>query len=976
MIRLKRLYANNFKQLQEIELKFPEHGRILVQGKNEAGKSTLFEAVFFALFGSALATEGGTRSLDDLIRYDIEKARVELDLQFGDRLFQIRRSIVRGKTNTWELDIVHGEGNVEEIRGNSVVNKRLVAELGFDGEALLNTCFVEQKKLEKLEGLSKAKREESLAKLLNLDALVQIENDLKVTAEDKRELDRLKKRADLAAIQAELPVYETQLAKTEEKLKLIDLRNAVDATLTELNAVQKLDAAIQTLATQREQIAQRVEQMDALRQAMQDVKTALDAAERANEQANEVTRLKQEHADLQRAFSEISNFKNQLAELGTLVRRLTRLDQVRAAHERHRQRAQQIAGIEARLNELNATIVEKENALVHIEKQMRDFEIGEALGNWIAAQNEASATNPAEDTVKSKQAARHHLAQKFKIEVYGLAALLLLFLGAGVLVPSLGLAFFALGVLAVISLALRATASWHDLSRAAEELGQAEGEARTQALLIQARQARVREAEHRLQQLNVAIPATVDLAQAQRVILAREMNNQTLDDLRAMQTATREELLNTRAVLSEVQRQFALDENFDLPAERARNEQAAHKAETIWTRWQARITQAAEALPVALDLNAIQQMQFKLQAQIEQLQRRANESNRLTQDIIRRENQVQTLFTQAREAYERARAVKSNRPAWDASLTTDDYIAFGKELRAEYNSLGGDALLKQARDLEGELGRRHGERTTRARNLATLYARVQEMLGTPSPLSDEPQPDELTRVQGQLAQMDLGDDAALRAQQRELVGRVRSLSDRAAALESDLGLQGQILDRAETQREWEHKVRETMVRERGVEITAVARRRIVQKILPTTMDYMRRLLPRLTNDRYDDIQLDPETYKIQVWDKRANHGAFKEKNIFSGGTKDQFSLALRLAFALATLPVERGSAPSFIFLDEPLGSFDDERAEALINLLTEGEIARAFDQIFLISHVHVNERLFTHHILLEHGRVAESDLPA
>jgi DNA repair exonuclease SbcCD ATPase subunit len=443
-----------------------------------------------------------------------------------------------------------------------------------------------------------------------------------------------------------------------------------------------------------------------------------------------------------------------------------------------------------------------------------------------------------------------------------------------------------------------------------------------------------------------------------------------------MQTATREELLNTRAVLSEVQRQFALAENFDLPAERARNEQAARKAETIWTRWQTRIAQTAEALHVALDLNAIQQMQFKLQAQIEQLQRRANESNRLTQDISRRENQVQTLFTQAREAYEHARAVKSNRPAWDASLTTDDYIAFGKELRAEYNALGGDALLKQARDLEGELGRRHGERTTRARNLATLYARVQEMLGTPSPLSDEPQLEELTRVQGQLAQMDLGDDAALRAQQRELVGRVRSLSDRAAALESDLGLQGQVLDRAETQREWEHKVRETMVRERGVEITSVARRRIVQKILPTTMDYMRRLLPRLTNDRYDDIQLDPETYKIQVWDKRANHGAFKEKNIFSGGTKDQFSLALRLAFALATLPVERGSAPSFIFLDEPLGSFDDERAEALINLLTEGEIARAFDQIFLISHVHVNERLFTHHILLEHGRVAESDLPA
>ena len=159
MIHLRRLYAHNFKQLQEIELHFPERARILVQGKNEAGKSTLFEAVFFALFGSALVTETGSRSLDDLIRYGIEKAEVELDAAVGARLFKIKRKIVRGKSNTWELDVEQDGVVRDEIRGNAAVNKRLIDELGFDGDALLNTCFVEQKKLEKLEGLSKSKRE-------------------------------------------------------------------------------------------------------------------------------------------------------------------------------------------------------------------------------------------------------------------------------------------------------------------------------------------------------------------------------------------------------------------------------------------------------------------------------------------------------------------------------------------------------------------------------------------------------------------------------------------------------------------------------------------------------------------------------------------------------------------------------------------------------------------------------------------------
>jgi exonuclease SbcC len=976
MIRLKRLYAHNFKQLQDIELHFPDHARILVQGKNEAGKSTLFEAVFFALFGTALATETGARNLDDLIRYDVEKARVELDVQMGARLFKIVRSIVRGKQNVWELDIVRAADDAEEIRGNTVVNKRLVAELGFDGDALLNTCFVEQKKLEKLEGLSKAKREESLAKLLNLDALVQIESELKITAEDKRELDRLKKRADLAAIQADLPPLQAQLAETEKQLRLIDLRGAVSGTLAELRAVQQLDATIQTLARERENVAQRVERIEALKQAMLDVKAARDTIERHLDNAREIERLQQEQSEIQRAIGEIPNLKNQIARLDWLAHRLARLEQVSAARERYAQRAAQIASIEARLIELDASAAREEAALAQIETRLHEYAIGETLGEWIAAQREIGVIAPAEEEVRAQQRARDQLAQQFKLQIFGLVAVLLVFWIAGAIVSSAALIFFVLAVLVGIGLAMRATMLWREMSRAVEELGRVKEQAQARASASEAQQACVREIQERLTQLGATIPETIEVAQARRVIIAREMNNQSLDDLRAEQDATRARLLDARAVRGELRRQNALDETSDLSAERARCEHLAQKAEQLWTRWHSRAQTIAQSLQIELDAKVVQRARFQLQAQVDQLQKRANEMNRLTQEIARREQQTQTLLAQARDLYERARAVQADAPTWSPALELNGYNGFGKALRAEYDVLGGDALFKQARELEGALGRRYGERTTRQQNVEMLYARVQELIGANSPLSALPEVAELESLAARLSQLDLGDEATLRAQQRELVGRVRSLSDRQALLERELGLQGQALDRAECQREWEQKVRELMVRERGIEIAAVARRRIVQRILPATMDYMRRILPTLTRDRYHDAQLDPETYKIQVWDERvANGGAFKEKNIFSGGTKDQFSLALRLAFALATLPAERGAAPSFIFLDEPLGSFDDERADALIYLLTEGEIARAFDQIFLISHVHVNERLFTHRVVLENGRVAETDLP-
>jgi exonuclease SbcC len=201
------------------------------------------------------------------------------------------------------------------------------------------------------------------------------------------------------------------------------------------------------------------------------------------------------------------------------------------------------------------------------------------------------------------------------------------------------------------------------------------------------------------------------------------------------------------------------------------------------------------------------------------------------------------------------------------------------------------------------------------------------------------------------------------------------LRERKEKLESELGLRGELLDEEECRREVEGKRREINVRNRAVDILKMTKRRMMEMVLPNTMEYMRRLLPVLTMDRYYDAEL-TEDYHIKVWDERAGEiGAWKMKNIFSGGTKDQFSLALRLAFALATLPAERGAAPSFIFLDEPLGSFDQERARKLLYLLVEGEIARSFDQIFLISHVQVDPGLFDYHITLDDGRVVESDLP-
>ena len=166
---------------------------------------------------------------------------------------------------------------------------------------------------------------------------------------------------------------------------------------------------------------------------------------------------------------------------------------------------------------------------------------------------------------------------------------------------------------------------------------------------------------------------------------------------------------------------------------------------------------------------------------------------------------------------------------------------------------------------------------------------------------------------------------------------------------------------------------ELQSRRYAVQVLTQARRKMIANVLPSTERNMCLLLPELTAGRYRHARLDQD-YRFQVWDERKRGDT--EKKLLSGGTQDQFSLALRLGFAIAALPQEVGTRPGFLFLDEPLSSFDRDRTQALVNLLTRGTITSHFPQVFLISHSTLfDPHLFTYHVVMEAGGVASSTLP-
>ncbi|MHA2427727.1 MAG: ATP-binding cassette domain-containing protein, partial [Candidatus Hermodarchaeia archaeon] len=97
-----------------------------------------------------------------------------------------------------------------------------------------------------------------------------------------------------------------------------------------------------------------------------------------------------------------------------------------------------------------------------------------------------------------------------------------------------------------------------------------------------------------------------------------------------------------------------------------------------------------------------------------------------------------------------------------------------------------------------------------------------------------------------------------------------------------------------------------------------------------------------------------------------------EANLYSGGTEDQFLLALRLGFAIALLPHGRGTAPQFLLLDEPFGGSDIQRRDNIIRLLQD-ELSRTFQQIIVVSHQTAVLSASEHQYRMANGRIIHSE---
>ena len=334
MIILKHLTVERFRLLREINLHFPQRGSILVQGPNEAGKSALLESIYFALYGTPIATgtaDHGRSSIDDLVLYGSSQANVTLTLSIAATELVINRVIERGEGQQVTLRVRKlGMPEEELITRLDTANERIIAELGrMDGETLRNSCFIEQKSLERLETLPGTEREATLRKLLGLEKLMRLTERFKLTPDDEHMFHESAERLKLAEVQARIPELSQKLGELEAALDAVTVSEDLAEASQQEADIAEQELSLEQLRARRSELKLRQNRIQQLKKADSTLGEIIEAYDAMAEAWRELPELEREIVELdRREHEELPALEKRVKELVDLTRSFGTLERM------------------------------------------------------------------------------------------------------------------------------------------------------------------------------------------------------------------------------------------------------------------------------------------------------------------------------------------------------------------------------------------------------------------------------------------------------------------------------------------------------------------------------------------------------------------------------------------------------------------------------------------------------------------------
>ena len=428
------------------EIKFPEEGRIGILGPNESGKTTIFQAIEFALYGLKKGSEAESNR-QNLVTWGKNEARLEIEFTSGSNRYNLQR--------VFNTKLLHKASltpmiNGQKDKANAVTNLKEVENkieqiTGMDRDSFCKLVYIKQKDLDGLKELAKATREQLVNKVMGIEVFDEAASNVKKYASncqielDKNEIrlqavkqNKEKYESKLSQKTSLLPEIETQTQDLQEKeiettnaksilQKYEWLSNYKSANETkcsligqksqvekDLQTIQKLDEEAKKIETTIEKNKPEVLKLRSLRDILSELEKRLTQAQ------NTVESLQTQQSSLS---EEITKQQKSLAEkqealdnTKALVSKYEWLQNYNSAKEVESSFKNQVDQVEQEISNLNKLIAESERLKSTLEKTKPEILELQTLNNNLSEIEKQ--TFQAEEKLRFLQSQRQALIDK------------------------------------------------------------------------------------------------------------------------------------------------------------------------------------------------------------------------------------------------------------------------------------------------------------------------------------------------------------------------------------------------------------------------------------------------------------------------------------------------------------------------------------------------------------------------------------
>lgn len=410
----RRLVISGFLSYRErVEIDLSPLHIACITGENGAGKSSLLDAMTWALFGkfrgssnesvinSTLAAQGGTRG-------NPPTAEVTFEFEYEGVLYQILRKQPLGRTQIGEFSALNAETGKWTLlteQNKRGTDSKITELLGLGYDTFVNASFFLQGQADKFTRANATERKKILSEILNLQIWEVYKSK---TQERERELNAEKKAAadQLASLGAEIAKEEILQTEYEELLASVasiqakfDLANQKYQTAQTAEAqfkTQSADIAALEAETDRrfKQIESDKRVLDARVHDLETTRKTLENAETVRADYDELRSIRAQLEAFHEAFRAFTLFTKQeqdaaheiaLAELtlkGTLAALTQRRDELAVKRV-------SVEADAAKRSALDEAIAEAETTISRRESTQHELDEVVDRMNSVAAENRA-----------------------------------------------------------------------------------------------------------------------------------------------------------------------------------------------------------------------------------------------------------------------------------------------------------------------------------------------------------------------------------------------------------------------------------------------------------------------------------------------------------------------------------------------------------------------------------------------------------